>query len=370
MNLFDPIALRELVLPNRIVVSPMCQYSAIDGCATDWHLAHWTQLLESGVGLLLTEATAVSPEGRITPHCLGIWDDAGAEAFAATLRRARAQMPGVPVGIQLAHAGRKASSQRPWDGGKLLAPGAGGWETVAPSALPYAVGEAAPIALDLAAMARIRDAFVAAARRAADIDLDAAEIHMAHGYLLHQFLSPLANHRDDAYGGRLDHRLRYPLEVFAAVREAWPASRPLGVRVSATDWAQGGWSLDETIVLAHRLKAAGCDWIDVSTGGLTPAQHIVPGPGFQVPFARSIREATGMTTMTVGMITEPQQADAIVANGDADLVALGRALLWNPRWPWHAAAELGATVVAPPQYVRGAPRNAAAVFGNIGIGQR
>jgi 2,4-dienoyl-CoA reductase-like NADH-dependent reductase (Old Yellow Enzyme family) len=370
MRLFDSIALRDLVLPNRIVISPMCQYSAIEGCANDWHLVHWAQMLQSGAGLFLTEATAVSPEGRISTHCLGLWDDATADAFAATLDRVRAQAPATRMGIQLAHAGRKASSQRPWDGGKLLAPGAGGWETVAPSALPYAIGEAPPVALDLAAMARIRDDFVTAARRAADIDLDAAEIHMAHGYLLHQFLSPLANHRDDAYGGRLDHRLRYPLEVFAAVREAWPASRPLGVRVSATDWAEGGWSLDETIVLAHRLKAAGCDWIDVSTGGLTPAQHIVPGPGFQVPFAQAIREATGLTTITVGMITEPQQADAILANGDADLVALGRAILWNPRWPWHAAAELGATVVPPAQYLRAAPWTAAAVFGELRLRQR
>ena len=370
MKLFDPVKLRDLVLPNRIVVSPMCQYSAVDGLAGDWHFAHWAQLLESGTGLLLTEAVGVAPEGRITPYCLGIWDQRTADVLGNVVQRARALAPATPMGIQLAHAGRKASSRRPWEGGALIVPADGGWPTVAPSAVPHGDDEPAPLALDAAGLARVRDAFVGGARRADEIGFDAAEIHMAHGYLLHQFLSPLSNRRDDAYGGSLANRLRFPLEVAAAVRAAWPAGKPLGVRISATDWVDGGWDLAQSIELARELKAAGCDWIDVSTGGLSPKQRINPEPGFQVPFARAIRAATGMVTGTVGLITEPRQADAIVAAGDADLVALGRAFLWNPRWPWHAAAELGASVTGLPQYVRGAPAAAGKVFGMPRLAQR
>ena len=370
MKLFAPQALRELALPNRIVISPMCQYSASDGCATDWHLVHWGQLLQSGAGLLLIEATAVSAVGRITPGCLGLWDAATERALADRLGRARALAPSMPVGIQLAHAGRKGSSRRPWDGGSLIEPAQGGWVPEAPSALPHAPGEAAPRALDRVGLERVRDQFAAAARRAAAIGIDAAEVHMAHGYLLHQFLSPLANRRDDEYGGSLEGRLRFPLEVFAAVRAAWPAARPLGVRVSATDWVDGGWTLDETIELARRLQAQGCDWIDVSSGGVSPLQRIVAGPGYQVPFARAVRAATGLATIAVGAITEPQQAEAIVAAGDADLVAMARAFLWNPRWPWHAAAALGGAVAGPLQYARGLPKGAAAVFGDLKLGQR
>jgi 2,4-dienoyl-CoA reductase-like NADH-dependent reductase (Old Yellow Enzyme family) len=363
VHLFDPLALRGLTLANRIVVSPMCQYSAADGCATDWHLVHWGQLLQSGAGMLTIEATAVTPEGRITPGCLGLWDADTETALGERLGRARRLAPFMPVAIQLAHAGRKGSSHRPWEGGALIAPADGGWVPVAPSVVAYAEGEAAPAALDAAGLVRIRDAFVAAAQRAQRIGVDAAELHMAHGYLLHEFLSPLANRRQDAYGGSFVNRIHFPLEVFAAVRAVWPADRPLGVRISAKDWVEGGWTPEESIELAHRLAAQGCDWIDVSTGGLSPLQKIAPGPGFQVPFARQIRRATGMVTMAVGLVTEPRQADAIVADGDADLVAMARAFLWNPRWPWHAAAALGATVAAPKPYWRAPPAAAAGIFG-------
>jgi 2,4-dienoyl-CoA reductase-like NADH-dependent reductase (Old Yellow Enzyme family) len=369
-RLFDPLPLRGITLATRIVISPMCQYSAEAGCATDWHLVHWGQLLESGAGMLTIEATAVSPEGRITPGCLGLWDAGTEAALADRLGRARRLAPPMPVAIQLAHAGRKGSSHRPWEGGALIAPDQGGWVPVAPSAVAYADDEAAPAALDAAGLVRLRDAFAAAARRAQRIGIDALEVHMAHGYLLHEFLSPLANRRDDAYGGAFENRIRFPLEVFEAVRAAWPVDRPLGVRVSATDWVDGGWTPDETVLLGHRLAALGCDWIDVSTGGVSPLQKLAPAPGFQVPFARQVRRATGLPTMAVGLITDPREADAIVAAGDADLVAMARAFLWNPRWPWHAAAALGATVAAPQAYWRAPPRDAAAAFGDARIRQR
>ena len=270
MHLFDPIALSGLTLPNRIVVSPMCQYSADAGCATDWHLIHWGQLLLSGAGMLTIEATAVTAEGRITPGCLGLYDDATEQALAATLARARRQAPPMAVALQLAHAGRKGSSARPWEGGMLVPPAQGGWTPVAPSAVPHAEGEAPPSALDAAGLVAVRDAFVSATGRAERCGIDALELHMAHGYLLHEFLSPIANRRDDAYGGSFDNRVRFPLEVFDAVRAAWPAQRPLGVRVSATDWVDGGWTLEQSVELARRLAARGCDWIDVSSGGVSP----------------------------------------------------------------------------------------------------
>jgi 2,4-dienoyl-CoA reductase-like NADH-dependent reductase (Old Yellow Enzyme family) len=370
IRLFDPITLRGLALANRIVVSPMCQYSADHGAATDWHLVHWGQLLESGAGMFAIEATAVTPEGRITPGCLGLWDDATEQALGDKLARARRQAPPIPVAIQLGHAGRKASSRRPWEGGTLIPPSEGGWMPVAPSALAYADDEAAPAALDAAGLDRLVAAFAESARRALRIGIDAIELHMAHGYLLHEFLSPLANRRADAWGGSFDNRIRFPLAVFAAVRAAWPEDHPLGVRVSATDWVDGGWTPEQTIELARQLKAQGADWIDVSTGGVSPLQKIAPAPGFQVPFARAVRQATGLATMAVGLINDAQQADAIVAAGDADMVALARAFLWNPRWAWHAAAALGATVKGPQPYWRGLPREAAGVFGDIRIRQR
>jgi 2,4-dienoyl-CoA reductase-like NADH-dependent reductase (Old Yellow Enzyme family) len=371
MRLFDPIALRGLVAANRIVVSPMCQYSADNGCATDWHLIHWGQLLLSGAGMMTIEATAVTPEGRITAGCLGLFDDATEKALASTLARARRQAPSMPVAIQLAHAGRKGSSARPWDGGKLVPPAQGGWTPVAPSAVPHAEGETPPAALDAAGLAAVRAAFVAATRRAATVGADAIELHMAHGYLLHEFLSPVANRRVDDYGGSFDNRVRFPLEVFDAVRAAWPADRPLGVKVSATDWVDGGWTPEDSAELARRLKARGCDWLVASSGGVSPAQRLpAPTPGIHVPFAREIRRASGIVTMAVGLITDAEQADGVIAAGDADMVALARAFLRDPRWPWRAATVLGAKVAGVPQYARSLTKEMAAIFGEIRVGQR
>ena len=355
MSLFDPFALRGLALANRIVVSPMCQYSADEGRAGDWHLAHWAQMLQSGAALFVVEATAVARDGRITLGCLGLYDDACERAFTDIVTRARRLAPSVPVAVQLAHAGRKASSAAPWDGGAPLS-GPRAWPTLAPSAVAFDAGHPVPRALDASGLAGIREAFADAARRAHRAGVDAIEVHMAHGYLLHEFLSPLSNVRDDAYGGTRERRMRFPLEVFDAVREAFPADRPVGVRVSATDWVDGGWALDDTIALARELAARGCDFIDVSSAGISPKQRIESKPGLHVPFARAIRDATRVPTIVVGLVTEPAHADAIVANGDADLVALARGMLWNPRWPWHAAKALGAGVAVPPQYLRAVPR--------------
>jgi 2,4-dienoyl-CoA reductase-like NADH-dependent reductase (Old Yellow Enzyme family) len=369
-TLFTPLKLRKLTLANRIVVSPMCQYSAVEGCAADWHIVHWGQLLQSGAGMFTIEATAVSAIGRITYGCLGLYDDACEKALGERLAVARANAPATPVAIQLAHAGRKGSSQLPWEGGQLISIAQGGWRPMAPSAIPQLAHEPPPAALDAAGLAQIKRAFVDAARRAARIGIDAIELHCAHGYLLHEFLSPLSNRRDDAYGGSFDNRIRFPLEVFAAVRGAWPQDKPMGVRISTTDWVDGGWTIDDSIALALRLKAAGCDWIDASSGGISPAQKIPLGPGYQVPLARAIRRATSMTTIAVGLITDAKQADAIVASGDADLVAMARAMLWDPRWPWHAAATLGAQVQAPKQYWRSPPREAANVIAQAKVGMR
>jgi 2,4-dienoyl-CoA reductase-like NADH-dependent reductase (Old Yellow Enzyme family) len=369
-TLFSPFTLRKLTLANRIVVSPMCQYSAVDGCATDWHIVHWGQLLQSGAGMFTIEATAVSAIGRITYGCLGLYDDACEKALSERLAIARATAPSIPVAIQLAHAGRKGSSKVPWEGGQLIPVALGGWTPVAPSAIPQLPGEPPPAALDISDIAQIKREFVNAARRASRIGLDALELHCAHGYLLHEFLSPLSNHRSDAYGGSFDNRIRFPLEVFAAVRDVWPKDKPMGVRISASDWVDGGWTIDDSIALAKRLEAAGCDWIDTSSGGISPAQKIPLGPGYQVPFARAIRRATSIPTMAVGLITDVKQAEAIVASGDADLVAMARAMLWNPRWPWHAAASLGAQIHAPTQYWRSAPREAANVIAEAKLGMR
>jgi 2,4-dienoyl-CoA reductase-like NADH-dependent reductase (Old Yellow Enzyme family) len=370
--LFSPFKLSSprggLELPNRIVIAPMCQYSAVDGLATDWHLAHWASLLNSGAGLLTIEATGVVPEGRITPDCLGLWDDKTEAAMGENLQRARKLAPPMPVCLQLGHAGRKASSAAPWRGGQLLSPEQGGWQTVAPSALPHLPTEAAPAALTLDQIAQLRDAFAAAAQRAKRIGIDAIELHGAHGYLLHQFLSPLANQRTDAYGGSLDNRMRFPLEVFAAVRAVFDG--PVGVRVSATDWVEGGWDVAQTQELARRLKALGCDFIHVSTAGVSPLQKIAVGPGYQVPHAREVRQASGLTTMAVGLITEAQQAEDILQAGDADLIAIARAVLYKPRWGWEAAAALGAQVAASPQYWRCLPREAQSIFGDVRIGMR
>ena len=371
-KLFSPLTLPSprggLTLPNRIVVAPMCTYAAQDGLANDWHLMHWGNLLNSGAAMLTIEATAVLPEGRITPKCIGLWDERTASALADTLSRARQLAPPVAVCLQLAHAGRKASSALPWNGAQLLLPEQGGWETFGPSALPQLPSEPAPTALTLEKMAQIRDAFVAAAERADRMGIDAVEIHSAHGYLLHQFLSPIANQRSDAYGGSFDNRIRFPLEVFAALRQAFKGV--LGLHLSASDWVEGGWDVAQSAEFAKRLKEAGCDFIHVSSGGVSPAQKIVPGPGFQVPFARQIRAASGMVTTAVGLITEPQQAEAILQAGDADLIALARTFLYQPRWPWQAAAALQGEVAANPVYWRCLPRGAQTVFGKVSGGMR
>ncbi len=367
--LFSPCTLRGVTLPNRIVVSPMCQYSALDGAAQPWHLIHLGQLALSGAGLLCIEATAVEAEGRISPGDLGLWNDATEVALAGVLAPIR-QHSAIPIAIQLAHAGRKASSQAPWGGGQQIAVSAGGWLAHAPSSLPIKDGEVAPLALDDAGLDRIRQAFAASAARAARLGLDAIEVHAAHGYLLHEFLSPIANQRTDAYGGSLANRMRFPLEVFDAVRAAFPPERPVGVRVSATDWIDGGWDIAQTITFANQLKARGVDWIDVSSGGISPSQKIALGPGYQVPFAQAIKQATGLTTMAVGLITEPQQAQQILDHGQADLIALARGMIYDPRWPWHAAAQLGAQVTAPRQYWRSPPRDQPRLFGATVLGMR
>ncbi|WP_334188593.1 NADH:flavin oxidoreductase/NADH oxidase [Noviherbaspirillum sp.] len=353
-HLFSPISLGQLHLKNRIVIAPMCQYSARDGQATSWHQMHLGHLALSGAGLLFIEATAVEERGRISTGDLGLYSDATEKALADVLAAVRAHSP-MPIAIQLAHAGRKASTRVPWEGGQPVPASAGGWIGSAPSALPFNDDGEAPEALDKAGLRRVRDAFVATAKRAARIGINAFELHAAHGYLLHQFLSPLSNRREDEYGGSLENRMRFPLEVFDAVRAAVP-DQPFGVRVSATDWVDGGWDLEQTVVFAQALKERGCDFIDVSSGGLSSQQKITVGPGYQVPFAARIRTETGMPTMAVGLITEPEQAESIIASGQADMVALARGMLYDPRWPWHAAATLGAQVDAPPQYLRSQPR--------------
>lgn len=367
--LFSPFTLRDVTLANRIMVAPMCQYSCVDGLASAWHMLHLGSLAISGAGMLCLEATAVEPEGRISPGDLGLWNDATEAALRAVLEAIR-RYSKIALVIQLAHAGRKASSHAPWDGGQQIAPADGGWTAQAPSALPQKEGETPPAALDAQGLRRVRDAFAASAVRVARLGMDGIEVHAAHGYLLHQFLSPLANVRSDAYGGSLENRMRFPLEVFDAVRAAFPAGKPVGVRVSATDWMEGGWDLEQTIAFAGELKKRGVDWIDVSSGGISAQQKISLGPGYQVPFAQAVKQATGVNTVAVGLITQARQAQEIVATGQADLVALARAMLYDPRWPWHAAAELGAQVDVPPQVWRAPPREHAAVFRGTRFGAR
>ena len=369
-QLFSPFALGPLQLKNRIVIAPMCQYSAVDGAATDWHRVHLGHLALSGAALLIIEATAVEAAGRITHGCLGLWSDATEAALRSALQTVRAHSR-MPIAIQLSHAGRKASSHVPWQGGgSLILPEQGGWRPLAPSSLPHLQGEAPPEALDEAGLRRITAAFADAARRAHRLGLDAIELHAAHGYLLHQFLSPLSNVRTDAYGGTLAHRMRFPLQVFDAVRAAVPASMPVGVRLSATDWVEGGWDVAQSVAFVRELQARGLSFLHVSSGGVSQQQKIPIGPGYQVGLAEQLKRETGAPTIAVGLITEAQQAEAIVASGQADLVALARAMLFDPRWPWHAAAQLGATVEAPPQYWRSQPRGLNGLFGDVHIGMR
>jgi 2,4-dienoyl-CoA reductase-like NADH-dependent reductase (Old Yellow Enzyme family) len=349
-TLFTPLPLRDVALRNRVGVSPMCQYSSVDGFANEWHLVHLGSRAVGGAGLVFTEATAVEPAGRISPADLGLWSEDHVDGLARIVRFVREQ--GAVAGIQLAHAGRKASTARPWEGGGPVAPAAGGWRPVAPSAVPFGDGHPEPLALDDAAIARVVAAFAAAARRALAAGFEVVEVHGAHGYLLHEFLSPLANRRGDRWGGSYENRVRLPLEVTAAVRSVWPDRLPVLFRVSATDWADGGWTPEETVELARRLKAAGVDLVDVSSGGLVPYAQVPAGPGYQTDFARRVREGAGLPTGAVGLITSPQQADHVVRTGQADLVLLARALLRDPYWPISAARALGAEAPIPPQYRR------------------
>jgi len=353
--LFQPVSLGPLKLDNRIIIAPMCQYSAENGAATDWHLIHLGQLALSAAGLLVIEATGVEPEGRISPADLGLYSDECETALARVLAGVR-RYSQMPIAIQLAHAGRKASTNLPWKGGKQIPPDApGGWQTVAPSAVGFHPTDVPPVALDRDGLKRVRDAFATTAKRAARLGLAGIEIHSAHGYLLHEFLSPHANQRSDAYGGSLENRMRFPLEVFDAVRGAFPADKPVWVRISASDWAEGGWTVEDSIEYAKALKRRGNAAIHVSSGGLTPKQAIKMGPHYQVPFSKQIKDGADVTTIAVGLITEPRKAEYILESGEADMIALARGILYDPRWPWHAAAELGAHVRPPPQYLRSAP---------------
>lgn len=354
-SLFAPISFRSRTLRNRIVVSPMCQYSSQDGFATDWHLVHLGAFAVGGASLVITEATAVTPEGRISPHDLGIWDDAHVEMLRRINDFVHAQ--GAMSGVQLAHAGRKASTRRPWEGGGKVSPDDGGWANVmAPSAIPFADNYPQPQALTREGIAAVVDAFRDAARRARAAGFQVIELHAAHGYLLHEFLSPLANQRNDEYGGDFENRIRLTLDVVDAVRAVWPEELPLFVRLSATDWAPGGWDVDECVQLAARLRSHGVDLIDCSSGGLAAHQQIQVAPGYQVPFARRIRHEANIATGAVGLITTPEQAEQIIRDGDADVVLMARELLRHPRWPLEAAHKLGADTAWPKQYERAKKR--------------
>ena len=364
-QLFSPLALGPLSLPNRIVIAPMCQYSADEGRASDWHAQHLGSLAQSGAGLLIVEATAVEPRGRISWGDLGLYDDATEAALRSVVQGVRRWSP-MPLGIQLAHAGRKASTHKPWEhGGAAIAPDAKhGWQTVSSTARPFNDGDPAPRSLDQAGIEAVIEAFVDSARRAHRLGFELIELHGAHGYLLHQFLSPLSNDRTDQYGGSLENRLRFPLQVFDVVRAAVPDSVAVGMRISASDWVEGGWDVAQSIALAQALEARGCHFLHVSSGGLDPRQQIKLEDGYQVPFASDIKaQLKTMPVIAVGLITDPHHAERILAAGQADAVALARGILYDPRWPWHAAAALGATVHAAPQYLRCQPRSAKGLFG-------
>ncbi len=349
-RLFTPLTLRSVTFRNRIFVSPMCQYSSLDGLPTDWHLVHLGSRAVGGAGLVMVEATAVSPEGRISPDDSGIWSDTHAEAFLPISRFIREN--GAAPGIQLAHAGRKGSCTLPWLGGGPLGPESCGWQPLAPSPLPFAAGHPTPRPLSGADLDAIEAQFRAATRRSLAAGFQVVEVHMAHGYLLHEFLSPLVNRRDDDYGGPLENRMRFPLRVARAVREEWPQDLPLFVRISSTDWVEGGWDIAQSVILARRLKEVGVDLIDCSSGFVVPDEPVPFGPGFQVPFAATVRSEAGIATGAVGFITDPAQAEQIVATGQADAVLLAREMLRDPYWPLHAARSLGVDVPWPNQYLR------------------
>jgi 2,4-dienoyl-CoA reductase-like NADH-dependent reductase (Old Yellow Enzyme family) len=353
-QLFSPITLGGVSFANRIVVAPMCQYSSVDGLANDWHIQHLGNLSMSGAALVVIEATGVEPIGRITHGCLGLWSEVHEAALGRAVETAR-RWGTAKLGIQLAHAGRKASTQVPWLGGKPLGPDEAPWQTVSASAIPFAEGWHTPAALDQAGIDRVKAAFVDAARRSLRLGLDVVEIHGAHGYLVHQFLSPLSNRRTDRYGGSLENRMRFGLEIAEALRAVWPKDRVLGARISAHEWVEGGFGVADAVVFSKELRARGVDYVCVSSGGNAAAQKIQVGPGYQVPFAAEIRAKAGIATRAVGMIVDPRQAEEIVASGQADMVALARGILDNPRWGWHAADTLGAGVRVPPQYERARP---------------
>ncbi|GAB2563523.1 NADPH dehydrogenase NamA [Spirosoma aerophilum] len=353
--LFSPITLRSLQLKNRIVVSPMCQYSSEDGFSTDWHLVHLGSRAVGGAGLIITEAAAISPEGRISPNDLGIWKEEHINGLKRITNFIREQ--GSVAGIQLAHAGRKASTRRPWEGGKGIFPDeATGWQTVAPSAIPFTEGAPEPLALTDEGLEKVRNDFALAAHRSLEAGFQVVEIHAAHGYLLHQFLSPLSNHRNDTYGGSFDNRIRLLLEVVDRVQSVWPSTLPLFVRISATDWTEGGWTIEDSIKLAGVLKGKGVDVIDCSTGGNVAKATIPLSPGYQVSFAEQIKQQTGILTGAVGLITSAEQAEAILTNEQADLILLAREFLRDPYFALHAAHELGSEINWPVQYERAKPR--------------
>jgi 2,4-dienoyl-CoA reductase-like NADH-dependent reductase (Old Yellow Enzyme family) len=349
-QLFSPFTLRDLTFRNRIFLSPMCQYSSIDGLPTDWHLVHLGSRAVGGAGLVMVEATAVSPEGRISPDDSGIWSNAHASAFKPIVRFIREQ--GAVAGIQLAHAGRKASTNRPWLGGGPLGPENRGWQPIAPSSLPFTSKHPVPREATSEDLDAIRNQFVGAVKRATEAGFQVIEIHMAHGYLLHEFLSPLSNHRKDEYGGSLENRMRFPLSVAGAVREHWSKDLPVFVRISATDWVEGGWDLDQSVELCKKLKEIGIDFIDCSSGGNVFNAVIPLGPGYQTPFATAIRKEVGIPTGAVGFITDPAQAEQIIATGLADAVVLAREMLRDPYWPMHAAKALKVDLPWPVQYLR------------------
>ena len=354
-TLFSPCSIGSMAVPNRIAVAPMCQYSANDGSMTDWHVQLLGNLALSGAAMLVIEATGVTPEGRITPWCTGLWSDDNESAMKRVVDFLRTISP-IRIGVQLNHAGRKASAHKPWEGRGPLAPGEGAWTTYAPSGIALAAGWPTPAALDRAGLQALLAAYTEAARRACRIGLDFIEMHSTHGYLLSEFLSPLANRREDEYGGSLANRMRFPLEVFRALRAAWPGEKPIGAKISGTDFAPGGWTPDDAVAYARELKALGCDYVTVSGGGVVLDAQVPVSPGYQVPFAERVRKETGITTGAVGLIVDAQHAEEIVASGKADFVALARGMLYDPRWPWHAAAALGVELEYPPQYARSHPK--------------
>ncbi|CAG9297529.1 NADH:flavin oxidoreductase/NADH oxidase [Celerinatantimonas diazotrophica] len=362
-KLFTPLKLADLELPNRVIVAPMCMYSAEHGKMTDWHIQHLGSLSQSGAGMLIIEASAVEPQGRISYGDVGLWDDLTEQAMGRVLESVR-RYSDIPIGVQLGHAGRKASCEVSWKGGAQIDPNHElGWQTIAPSDIPVNKGDTPPLAMTLEDIEAVKTNFVSAAQRAAKLGLDAIEIHGAHGYLLHQFLSPLSNRRDDEYGGSLENRMRFVLEVFEGIREVFPKEKPVGIRISASDWVDGGWDIAQSIELAKALEERGCSYIHVSSGGLSAAQKIDIGPGYQLKCAHQIKAALEqMPVIAVGLITDAHQAESILISGQADAIALARGILYDPRWAWHAAAALGEHVTPAPQYLRCAPHNAKDLF--------